>query len=1144
MTDYLDGLIHSVLVGRYEVLAHIGGGAMGSVYKARQLLLDREVAIKVLRGDDVDGRARRRLHREARAVARIHNPHVVQVHDYGETEAGDPYLVMDLVAGPTLSAWLRGACPSLEHALLAADGMLSGLAAAHARGVLHRDLKPANMLLRDDDPAQLVLVDFGIAAVLTAEEEDGDDPLTREGTVVGTPLYMSPEQALGQPVGPESDVYAAGIVIYEWLSGRPPFTGPVMDVMRSHAFRQVPALVPRPELDVPPEVIAVVERALNKPRDARYPSAGAMREALAQLGRAAGTQPAPPSLPSIYLDLPPTVATNKVAPELPFVGREEELAWLDEEFARVVSGRGGITFVEGIAGVGSSRLIAEFVAGLSERAAAQVGRGATVDGNPALGPVRQAVEDLLGSRSLGLQGLRQRLDSSLSQLGGESLSEQEQAALVRWLRPESGLVDAREGSDGGWSAALVERTLRVLTRSRPVVLWLDDFERHGAASTAWLESLVASQRLEPFPLWVLVTRSTSAETSGDSTTTIVGGLYASDFVTSLAVPRLPDLRVVELANSIAGLTVQASDAVAGKAAGLPLMALQLMRHLVDSGRLVSVGDRLGLADGDDLHDALPGGMRELWGVRLAAAVAKTPEPDLAGLVLDVAAGLGRQFMVDSLADGLASLGSEPDADSFDGVLDGLIAAGVFAEASTSDDRLIWEHPALVDVVLDALGSTRRGRRRAKDLARTFLSWDVVRRELLAASTVRLLELAGDSELVATPALDAGRQALAAGRLGEAGRLLRLAAGPGAPSAVRAAAQEAWADAARLAGRYTEASDLYSAVLSELDDDPLRRGRLLVGRGRAALGAQKLRDAASDLTEGIALLRPFLPQVAAARETARALAALGSVADAMPGLELPQWNPQVLLESAVAPPDRHAIAASLAYLAGRSHDLTRAVALHSTALDAARAGHHRPGVVTSLYDLGWCERRADLADDALRHLSECQRLAAALGRNVMLARVHNELGELYRERGAVEAARHHYGEGAALLGHVTGPEPVLCALNLARLDAEMGSDAAGRERLTALETAGYVPDWLLGPFCLTLAFCEAGHNDAVARSSMRRGLGALLLTPDARAGAIEILDALAKRWSSADEVEAAREARSASDGLAGASDVGQDAVRRT
>ena len=602
-------------------------------------------------------------------MARIHNPHVVQVHDYGETQFGDPFLVMELVTGPTVSRWFRGAPQSLDGLLDAADGMLAGLAAAHARDILHRDLKPANMLLRGGVPSQLVLVDFGIAAVLSGA--DAEEALTREGTVLGTPLYMSPEQSLGQPARPESDVYAAGVVLFEWLSGRPPFSGSVVEVMRSHAFRLAPPLRPRAGLDVPEAVAAVVRQALEKAPYDRYPSAAAMRAALRTARGSRG--PRARTLPSTQpLSRAEPVATVAVAPapSQPFVGRHEELDRLRELVLGAAQGRGGVVFVEGLEGVGCTRLVDELVARLAESDEAQVGRGA-IRGSAPLATLRQAVEDLLGSRTLGLDSLRHRLLSA-----GASLADEERGALLGWLRPEAD----EDGADLDGDSALVERFLRVLSRTRPVVLALDDFEREGARAVRWLESFTASQRLDPAPIWVIVTRSRAGDVTAEGPTVGSSILSAADVVYRVSVSRLGDAEIAALVGAEAPLTARAAGLIADKAAGMPLVALQLVRHLAAEERLIPVGARLGLPPDDDLRGVLPGGLQELWGHRLDGALRTSPDPELGARLLDVCAALGLDLEVDDALGGVALLdGAAPSDDLCDALLDHFVAMGLLLE---------------------------------------------------------------------------------------------------------------------------------------------------------------------------------------------------------------------------------------------------------------------------------------------------------------------------------------------------------------------------------------------------------------------------------------------------------------------------------
>ncbi|MFE5191331.1 protein kinase [Streptomyces sp. NPDC056628] len=206
-----------LIAGRYRLIESIGRGGMGEVWRAYDGTLDRQVAVKLLLPQDSDPTAASRFRLEARTASRIDHPNVVGVRDFGEHD-NQLYLVMELVEGDSLARVLTrsGAQPADRVARMAAEAA-AGLAAAHRQGVVHRDIKPGNLLL--DADGALKIGDFGIARFL-------DDPgaaLTATGQIVGTSLYLAPERALGKPAGPASDVYALGCVLYQMLTGRPPF---------------------------------------------------------------------------------------------------------------------------------------------------------------------------------------------------------------------------------------------------------------------------------------------------------------------------------------------------------------------------------------------------------------------------------------------------------------------------------------------------------------------------------------------------------------------------------------------------------------------------------------------------------------------------------------------------------------------------------------------------------------------------------------------------------------------------------------------------------------------------------------------------------------------------------------------------------
>jgi len=206
-----------LIAGRYELNTAIGRGAMGEVWRAYDQMLSRPVAVKVLLAQNDDPTAASRFRLEAQTAGRLHHPHVVGVLDFGEHE-GRLFLVMELVDGDSLSRVLSddGPLPAERVAHIAAQAA-AGLAVAHEQGIVHRDIKPGNLLLDADGTVKIG--DFGIARFM----DDPSAALTATGQIVGTSLYIAPERALGKPAGPASDVYSLGCVLYQLLTGNPPF---------------------------------------------------------------------------------------------------------------------------------------------------------------------------------------------------------------------------------------------------------------------------------------------------------------------------------------------------------------------------------------------------------------------------------------------------------------------------------------------------------------------------------------------------------------------------------------------------------------------------------------------------------------------------------------------------------------------------------------------------------------------------------------------------------------------------------------------------------------------------------------------------------------------------------------------------------
>src|SRR5262249_52094723 len=284
VVDYDPGRIRKVrdmtqprlLGGRYELDGIVGRGGMAEVFRARDIRLDRVVGVKTLRDDLArDQTFQARFRREAQSAASLNHPSIVAVYDTGEDMVGStpvPYIVMEFVDGRTLRDLLRDDRRLLpERALEITDGVLRALDYSHRNGIVHRDIKPGNVMLTRS--GEVKVMDFGIARAVA----DSQMTMTQTAQVIGTAQYLSPEQARGERVDARSDLYSTGCLLYELLTGRPPFTGDSPVAIAYQHVKEDPLPPSRLAREVPAWADAIVLKAMQKAPGARYQSAGEMR---------------------------------------------------------------------------------------------------------------------------------------------------------------------------------------------------------------------------------------------------------------------------------------------------------------------------------------------------------------------------------------------------------------------------------------------------------------------------------------------------------------------------------------------------------------------------------------------------------------------------------------------------------------------------------------------------------------------------------------------------------------------------------------------------------------------------------------------------------------------------------------------------
>ncbi|HWU90574.1 MAG TPA: serine/threonine-protein kinase, partial [Kofleriaceae bacterium] len=269
-------LIGRVIAGRYRILAKLGEGGMGAVFRAEQISLKRTVAIKLLRPDvSSNPMLLRRFNAEAEAVAKLRHPNTVNIYDFGQDADGTLFIAMELIEGRSLRGVVHHEAPlPVRRSLAIAAQVAASLADAHGKTIIHRDLKPDNVMLTDRGRSKdnVTVLDFGIAKL--RDDSRATQQMTQAGDMLGTPQYMAPEQIRAEAIDGRTDVYALGCMLYEMLTARLPFEAPtVMALLSKHLLEQAPPPSQRrPELGIPPAIDELVMSAMAKDPAARAPT--------------------------------------------------------------------------------------------------------------------------------------------------------------------------------------------------------------------------------------------------------------------------------------------------------------------------------------------------------------------------------------------------------------------------------------------------------------------------------------------------------------------------------------------------------------------------------------------------------------------------------------------------------------------------------------------------------------------------------------------------------------------------------------------------------------------------------------------------------------------------------------------------------
>jgi len=746
-------VLDTVLAGRYRILSPLGAGGMGEVFLAEDTRLERRVALKLLPASaEVDRVAEERLRREALAAAALDHPFICKVHEIAEAN-GRLFIVMEYVEGETLSAVARGTRLPMRQVIDIARELAEALDAAHKRNIVHRDLKPANVMITPQ--GHVKVMDFGLAKqlVVAATGSRGGTPppsdaaraaadastrLTDPGTRLGTPAYMSPEQVLGSPLDPRSDIFSLGVILHELATGSHPFLRDTPGDTMAAILRDPPGAGSR-DAAIAGGLGPVIARMLSKACVERPQRMGevladleAVRERAWSTSGSGGSPLAQP------------------AERTPFVGRDSETAELERALDRMLTGQGGLVLVGGEPGVGKTRLVRELMVKARERGCiCASGHCYEMEGAPPFVPFVELTEQLVRS-------FPQPARAAMGEFAAEI------AAMVPSLRRTYADIPPLPDVPADQQRRLIFNAYHEYVRrgaqKSPGVYLLDDL--HWADEPTLQLLQYAAPHLASMRVLVVGTyRDVELDVKRPFAKTLES-LLRQRLATRIALRRLTEAAVQELLKAMSGSTPPSgvAKAVFRETEGNPFFVEEVYQHLSEEGKLF---DAAGKWKADLRVDTIevPEGVRLVIGRRLDRL------GEQARKVLTAGAVIGRSFPLDLLQ----ATVELPEDDVLDAVEEAERAQLVSGDASQRTPRYGFVHELIRTTLVNGLSLPRRQRLhlRIADALERLRAGSLDSHASVLAHHLYQAGAAADADRTARALMLAGRRALAAGAFEEA-----------------------------------------------------------------------------------------------------------------------------------------------------------------------------------------------------------------------------------------------------------------------------------------------------------------------------------------------------------------------------------------